>query len=125
MTLYELTNGTIVQGNIILEGFHVDEDGSTTVFMERNVDDMDSYIPEVIEDCEVSYIFCDSAGWLHIEFRAPEYVKVREECVHGWTGGYYDGEDHEVVVPFSTLNGLAIDWDTTVLDLLERCEEYI
>lgn len=123
MTLYELTHDCTVQGNIILDGFYDDGKKSTTVFMERDVDDLDDRIPTVIEDCEVTYIFCDSNGWMHIEFNAPERLRVQDFCVDDWTGGNFEIGDDGLIVNFSELFDLSIGWGKEVYELLEECEE--
>lgn len=123
MTLYELTHDCTVQGNIILDGFYDDGKKSTTVFMERDVDDLDYRLPSAIEDCDVTYIFCDSNGWMHIEFDAPERLRVQDLYADDWTGGNYDNDDHEVIVEFGELFRLSIEWGKEVYELLEECEE--
>ena len=122
MTLYEMTHSTTVQGNVRLSAWHGDDE--IVIMAEENVDDLQYCFPDVLEDCDVDYIFCSRDGFLHIEIEAPEYVRVREEFADDWTGGYYDNDDHDVVIPFSELLSLAEGWDKTVAELLLQCEEY-
>lgn len=123
MTLYKLINGCTVQGNIILDGFYDDGKKSTTVFMERDVDDLEYRLPSAIEDCDVTYIFCDSNGWMHIEFNAPERLRVQDFYADDWVGGNLEIGDDGLIVNFSELFELSIGWGKEVYELLEECEE--
>ena len=121
MTLYEMTSGSTVQGNIRISAW-VGED-EIVIMAEENVDDLQCNYPDVLDDCDVDYLFCSRDGYLHIEIAAPEYVRVREEFADEWTGGYYDNDDHDVIIAFDALPSLAEDWGKTVAELLEKCEE--
>lgn len=120
MTLYELTHDATVQGNIILEGFYNDGHASDTVFMERDVDDLDYCLPGAIEDCDVTYIYCDKNGWMHIDFDAPEYLRVKEMYADNWTNESIPEDG--LIVGFDELVRLSHEWGKDVCDLLEECE---
>ena len=122
MTIYEMTNTTTVQGNIRISAWVKDEE--VIILSKENVDDLQALTLSCYEDCEVTYMFCSNDGFLHIEIEAPEYVRVQEEFADEWTGGYYDNDDHDVVIPFSELLSLAEGWGKTVAELLLQCEEY-
>ena len=123
MTLYELTHDCTVQGNIILGGFYDSGRASITVFMERDVDDLDYRLPTAIEDCDVTYIFCDRDGWMHIEFDAPERIRVSDFYADKWTNEAVENDDCGLIVEFKELLRLSIEWGEEVYELLEECEE--
>lgn len=123
MTLYDLTNNTTVQGNIILDGFYDNGTASTTVIIEQNVDDLASRIPDAIEDCEVTYLFCDRDGWMHIEFNAPERLRVSEFWADKWTNEAIEEDDCGLTVEFRELTRLSDEWGVEVCELLDQCEE--
>lgn len=121
MTLYEMTHNTTVQGNIRLSAWHGDNE--IVIMAEENVDDLQYCFPDVLEDCDVNYIFCSRDGFLHIEIEAPEYVRVKEEFVDDWVGGYPDNDYDNVEIAFESLPEYAIGWDKTIAELLDECEE--
>lgn len=69
MTLYELMNGTTVQGKVRISKWVGDDE----VFVaEIESDDLAYEDVDDVEDLEVRFLFCATDGMLHIELDGDE-----------------------------------------------------
>ena len=71
MTLYDLVNGTCVQGDVRISVWKDDEEIAVKCY--TGVDDL-AYVrtPAYMEEMCVKYMFCPGDGYLHIELVAKE-----------------------------------------------------
>jgi hypothetical protein len=60
---------------------------------------------------------------MHIEFDAPERLRVQDIYADNWVGGNFEVDDCGLIVNFSELFDLSVGWKKEVYELLEECEE--